>query len=464
MEQQNKYLVLDTNILLLDANNLTILANDETTIVLPETVINELDSKKSVPGELGYQARSFGRLIARGTIMEVFKQGSLIITPVILEDGTHVHIASASRYSFDVTSVDPSTLNDRKIIDVALEYNKYYESVTYMSNDVMCRITALSLGLETTDLKVTEKVSYDFIRHLEVDPETFGLLHHKPILEIDPDYTAEYYNYKFSCPTYSAQVKLATIVNGNIQIIGKETEKELRKQDAPALNSEQLLFSAAIQEPTNDIILCEAKAGSGKTVSALSNAIRLVSLGKYRSILYIRGTVNDTASDDEEIGFLSGNEEKLAVYLHALYDSLDFIVRKRLGNSRLKGQELEDKVQSDTEKLTKDCDIQAMVPLGMRGRTFHESIIIIDEATSISPATMQKILTRVGKNSKVIIIGSQNQIDSKFLTKYNNGMSVLLDASMYPSDSVSLHAINLHKVARSPICEWSESIFSKEHT
>ena len=457
------YKVLDTNIVLLDANHVLTLGHDGSTVVLPQTVVNELDSKKSVPGELGYQVRAFGRLIARGTIQEVQRVEDLVITPILLEDGTMVHITSTNKYP-DLSDVDPHTLNDRKIMEIAIQYRNLYSDTTFISNDVMCRITANALGLPCTDLKVTEKTSYEFTKTLEIeDPEVFRTLHKSTIIDVDPEYVQENYNYKFTNPL-TMQVKMATINRGVINIIGKETEKELRTQDAPALNSEQLLFGAAIQEPTNDIILCEARAGSGKTVTALSNAIRLVKLGKFRSILYIRGTVNDTASDDEEIGFLSGNEEKLAVYLHALYDSLDFIVRKRLSNSRLKGQDLEDKIAEDTQKLTTECDIQAMVPLGMRGRTFDDSFIIIDEATSISPATMQKILTRVGKNSKVVIIGSQNQIDSKFLTKYNNGMSLVLDAATRPSDTIKIHAINLYKVARSPVCEWAESVFSKEET
>ena len=457
---ETKYLILDTNILLLDALNLELLAQPGTVVVLPDIVINECDSKKSVAfGELGFQARSLGRIIAKSTIVDISTEGPLAITSITLKSGGSVHITSCSYPDFDV---DEHTLNDRKIIHVAELYNALPDSTTtFMSNDVMCRITALGLGLTATDLKVTEKTSYEFIKEFVVEDATlFSMLHKTPIMEIDPDYIHENYNYKFSNPD-TARIKLATISNtGLVEIIGKDSEKELRTQSAPPLNAEQLLLSAAIQEPTNDVILCEARAGSGKTITALSNAIRLVTLGKYSSILYIRGTINDVSTEDEEVGFLSGNEEKMAIYLHALYDSLDFIIRKRLSNTKLKGKELEERISDETQKLTEQCDIQAMVPLGMRGRTFHDSILIIDEATSLPPATMQKILTRVGKNSKVIIIGSQNQIDSKFLTKFNNGMSLVLDAATKPSGDVKVHAINLYRVARSPICEWAESVFS----
>lgn len=790
------YIIIDTNIILLDHLNITTLGADGSIIVLPETVINETDSKKSVPGELGYQARSFGRMIARGTINDPFTVEDLVITPVLLDCGTTIHITSSKCYP-DFSDLDSSIINDRKIIEIALQYHNIYGATTFMSNDVMCRISATSLGLPSEDLKVTEKTSYEFVKPLEVaDPEVFRTLHNSAITDIDPDYKPEHYSYKFES-TVTGQVKLATVVNGTISIIGKDSEKELRQQDAPPINSEQLLLSAAIHEPTNDIIICDAKSGSGKaqplsekvltpkgwttmgtiavgsevigsdgtakqvlgvypqgirdvyevtfidgtkvrcdkhhlwsvrtrskgnftkfepttvedmlnswvskeyydkrydsyqntynysiqpaspchygedttkqtidpyalglllgdgsfrsdrvsftsgnkaivdklkqslepeytlsdlgfskgayysnvvrgtatipfikvieglglkdhksedkfvpncymngslttrsevyqglvdtdgyvkngkvleystsseslardyielsrsigkvctvssripkytykgellegtrsyriremkvkpksitsitkvgaeesqcimidsddhlyvtagynlthnTVTAVSNAIKLVKKGKFNSILYIRNTIDDVSSQEEEIGFLSTNEAKEAVYLHALHDTLDFIVRKRLSNSKSKGKELEDKVAEGVVKLTTDCDIQAMIPLGMRGRTFTDSIIIVDEVQNMPSATLQKILTRIGKNSKVILIGSQNQIDSSYLTRFNNGLAILLDAATKPAD-VQLFATTLHKVARSPICEFAETLYSKE--
>lgn len=454
------YLVLDTNILLLDHLNITTLGSDGSTIVLPSTVIQETDSKKSVPGELGYQARSFGRMIARGTIHDPILVEDLVITPVTLDCGTSVHITSTNTYP-DFTDLDPSIINDRKIIEIALQYHNIYSKTTFISNDVMARISATALGLHSIDLKVTEDTTYNFIKFLSIeDPEIFRTLHNSPIAEIDPSYTPENYSYRFESTT-TGQVKLATVVRGVISIIGKETEKELRQQDAPPINSEQLLLSSAIHEPTNDIIICDAKSGSGKTVTAISNAIKLVKKGRFNSILYIRNTIDDVSTSEEEIGFLSTNEAKEAVYLHALHDTLDFIVRRKFSNSKAKGEELEKKIEEGIVKLTTECDIQAMIPLGMRGRTFTDSVIIIDEVQNMPSATLQKILTRVGKGSKVILIGSQNQIDSSYLTRFNNGLAVLLDAATKPSN-IQLFATSLHKVARSPICEFAETLFEKK--
>ena len=225
-------------------------------------------------------------------------------------------------------------------------------------------------------------------------------------------------------------------------------------------------MSRAIQDHSVDFILCDAPAGSGKTLVALSNAIRLVGTNSpYESITYIRASVNDV-EDQEEVGFLPGSaEEKNAVYLHPLYDSLDYMVRSKFtkGNKSLKGEELDLKVEEAVDKLMHKCGIVGMTGLGMRGRTFHGTIAIIDEVQNMSKGSLQKVLTRFGKNCKIILIGSNNQIDHPHLNKYTNGLSVLLDACAHEHEGVVLHAVTLEKVVRGRIAEFSEKLFSNDN-
>ena len=459
-DSMQNYLILDTNIVLLDNLNIEALGADGTIIVLPDTVVNELDSKKSVPGELGYQSRAFGRLIAKGSIQSVERMAALVITPVVLNSGVKVHITSTNVYP-DFTEVAGNILNDRKIIEVALQYSQAYSNVEFMSNDVMCRISAMSLGLRTTDLKEVEQSSFNFIKTCEVADDLFGLLHNKPINAIDPDYKPEYFNYRFTNATLG-YTKLATIDRGIISIIGKTTEKELRRQDVEPANSEQLLLSQAIQQNTSDVIVCEAKAGSGKTLVALSNAMKLIKQNNpYEGIIYVRASIDD-AEDVEQVGFLPGLEEKFAVYFHPVKDSIEFIVRNRSKGSKLKGEEYELFVEAECIKLMSQYNISMMTGLGMRGRTFTDSIIIIDEVQGQSKASVQKMLTRVGKNCKVIIIGSNNQIDNPYVTKFNNGLSVLLNECTKEQPNINLYAVNLNKIIRSPLAEWAEGVFSKD--
>ena len=457
-----EFIVVDTNIPLLDANHIVTLGSEGAVVCIPETVIDELDSKKSGLNELAYQARSFGRLIAKAKQLPRTTKDTLNIAKFEVE-GNEVWIVSSTVYP-DLSKIALNIRNDRKIIEIALLLDKAkFGNITFMSNDVMCRIRADSLGLPVTDFKVVDKVDYEFTRTLEVDDYTFRNLHGKDITEIDPNHLIEHYNYKFTTPT-SGQVKLATINNETINILGKDTEKELHRQDVTPANGDQLLLARAIQDPAIDLVVCEALAGSGKTLTSLSNAMRLVKTNSpYTNILYVRASINDV-EEIEEVGFLPGSvDEKNAVYFHPLYDSLDFIARKRFNNKKLKPKELEEKVETEIEKITQDYNIEALTGLGMRGRTFRDTIVIIDEVQGMSKSSLQKVLTRMGKNCKIILIGSNNQIDNPNMTRYTNGLSVILnDCATVIGEKINKHVVPLERVARSDFAEYAERLFSKE--
>lgn len=456
-----RYLCLDTNIPLLDANNIITLGQGGNTIILPETVLDELDSKKSGLGELAYQARSFGRMIAKCGQPQRVIHDNMVITQFNV-DGVAVWIVSLKRYP-EFADVASNILNDRKIIEVALQFERYYQPVEFISNDVMCRIRADSLGLTVSDFKVVDKVDYEFTKEMEVTEGAFKTLHNRNIHEVDPEHLLEHYNYKFTTPD-SSQIKLATIHNGIINILGKDSEQELRRQDVNPRGADQLFLSRAIQDPSIDMIVCEALAGSGKTLVSLSNAIRLVkSKSPYSSILYIRASINDVEGI-EEVGFLPGSaEEKNAVYFHPLYDSLDFIVRNRFKGGKTKGKELEEKVETQITKVMEDCGIQTLTGLGMRGRTFTDTVVIIDEVQGMSKSSLQKVLTRFGKNCKIILVGSNRQIDNPNMTKYTNGLSVILNnCATEENDTINKHVVPMQKVVRSDFAEYAEKLFSKE--
>lgn len=452
------YLVLDTNILLLDANNLLTLGQTHT-IVLPEIVLDEADSKKSGVSEIAYQARELGRILTKAEKISTTTENNLIISN-LKYDNVNIEVVSLKKYP-DYSDTEPNIINDRKIIEVALAYQASSRvPIKFMSNDVMCRLRADSMGLPTTDLRHVEDRPIEFTKRMLLDSNTFSSLHNSKILDIDPDYKPENFNYLFE-DSYTGQVKLANIRNEYIDILGKETEAELRRQDAPPQNAGQLFLSRAIQNSLTNIVVCEAKAGSGKTVSALSNAVQLVKKGKYSSIIYIRNSVDDFGDKAEEIGFLSGNDEKVKVYLHPLDDTIDFLVRSNYKDSKLKGAEFEEFIAEKVEEYKAKYRIEGMIGLGLRGRTFTNTIAIIDECQNMSKATMQKVLTRFGKDCKVILIGSNNQIDNPYLTKYTNGLSVIMDAAKDRSDLVQMHVVPLNKVLRSPLAEWAEHIFTK---
>lgn len=458
MAEQTKFVVLDTNIVLLDYTN--ILKYPDSIVVLPGTVIRELDSFKSVLGELGYQARAFTRLL-NGAEFNVNRQ---------LIYGTEYTIATFRIENSDIAIISRTipladTINDDLIIDVAhaLTRDSSPSHVRFITNDGICRISALSKGITSEDFKIVEKTAFEFTKQLSVDSETFSSLHRTSIDTVDPNYQLENYNYVFEDES-TGQTKLGVIRERQIRIIGKETEDQLRKQDVSPIGIEQLFLSYAIQQPDIDVVVCEARAGTGKTLVALSNAIAMIGRNSpYNQIIYVRASVDDVEKV-EEVGFLSGNDEKFAVYFHPLYDAIDFIVRKKYKNCNKKGDELEKYLAEQRDELIARCHIQAMTGLGMRGRTFPNSIIIIDEFQNNSQPSAQKMITRSGTNTKYILIGSQRQIDNPYITKYNNGLSVILDEASKPQEDIVMHAVCLKNVIRSKLADWAERIFSKDIT
>ena len=459
-----KRLVLDSNILLLDAKNILTLGKDAV-IVLPEIVLKEVDNKKSGFNELAYQARQMGRILATFEVVGTARiEGAVITTLLNMSEKVTVEVVSLERYD-DIDSND-SGANDQKIIQIAQKMQELRGNTTFITNDVLARIRAIAVGLNVTDLKLIDDAEFEFTKELEIkDPEVFRTLHDSDIYQVDPKYKLENYSYKFT-DEITGQIKLATVTNGFIKVLGKDTEKVIRQQDCAPINSEQLLASKAILDQSIDLVVIEGQAGSGKNIIALSNAIKLFKTNrdKYRSIMYIRTPQNDE-QPGEDIGYLSGNVEKYAMYLGPMEDTLEFLVRHNLKQkNNEKKQEFEERVAAKMLELKEECGMQSTITTGLRGKTFHNTIIILDEWQNASQATSQKVLTRVGKDCKVIVTASQAQIDNKYVTKYNNGLAVLMgEARERAVDAeISMFAIELKKVVRSKMAEFAEKLYTEK--
>jgi PhoH-like ATPase len=125
---------------------------------------------------------------------------------------------------------------------------------------------------------------------------------------------------------------------------------------------------------------------------------------------------------------------------------------------KLDEQEVISRVQNMMERYS----IQTMWVGEMRGRTLSNAFIIIDEAQNMSNKTMQMVLSRIDSSCKVVILGSNNQIDNFYVNKYTNSLTTLLKSTKNHSELVNTFAINLEKVLRGPITQWAEDIFTKK--
>ena len=463
-----KYYLLDTNILLEDARNIFKLSDStKNLIILSETVLDEIDSKKSGYDEINFQAREFARILENSEVLSSNKHEDfkIIRLKLINQDETIVDIISKDEYSINSKNISLNILNDRKILEVAKFVKNYYnKDIKFVSMDIMARTRAISLDIKSVALhgKDSDKFDFDFIKNIDINFEDLEDLENQDIIKFDKEYKVSDFSYCLKVK-HSDQVILASIQNNRIKILDEE---EVRNQIIIPLNKEQLFFSNAIINHFYNVLIVEAKAGSGKTLLALSGALKLVKQKHFQKIIYIRNSI-ESLDKGEDVGYLPGLEEKFRIYNHPLMDSLEYIIRTEHKRRRSKRDDisytpLEDsEVSSRVEQMISNYGIETMWVGEMRGRTLSNSFIIIDEAQNMSNKTMQMVLSRVDSSCKVVILGSNKQIDNFYVNKYTNALTTLLKSTQNDNNLVNIFAIKLEKVLRGPITEWAENIFSK---
>ena len=465
----DKYYVLDTNILLEDANNIFKLSDDnKNLIILPETVLDEIDAKKSGFDEINFQAREFARILENSTILFTKSEDDFKIVRLRIDNESPISIDVISKleYQFVTKTTAPNIANDRRILEIAKFTTKFYnKNSTFLSMDIMARTRAISLDIKTESLIGSNKDEFihEFIKTIQIKFEDLETIENRDIKELDNEYKVSNFSYCFKVKG-SDQVVLASIQNEKIRVLN---EDEVRNQIIAPLNKEQLFFSNAIIQHYFNVLIIEAKAGSGKTLLALSGALKLVKNKQYQRIIYIRNSI-ESLDKGEDVGYLPGLEEKFKIYNHPLMDSIDHIVRseykKRRATKSKEEQEIdEQELKTRVDQMIQNYFIETMWVGEMRGRTLSNAFVIIDEAQNMSNKTMQMVLSRIDNTCKVVILGSNKQIDNFYVNKYTNSLTTLLKSTKTESSLVNIFAIELQKVLRGPITEWAENIFSTKN-
>ena len=209
-----------------------------------------------------------------------------------------------------------------------------------------------------------------------------------------------------------------------------EVFREKRKPKTPikfkiTLNEEQKEAKAKILKST--ITLLAGSAGSGKTLLACQIALEKLFMRECDKIIITRPTVSK-----EEIGFLRGDlREKMDPWVQPIYQNM---------------YALYDKVK--IEKLISDGAIEIVPVSFMRGRTFLDSVVIVDEAQNVTHEQMQMIVTRIGLRSKMIVCGDDHQVDLK--SKRDSGFRFLYTAARKIKNMVGISLVTNH---RDPIVE-----------
>ena len=429
-----KIFVLDTNVLMHDPTSL--FRFEEHDIYLPMITLEELDNNKKGMTEVARNARQATRFLDE----IVSSQESDIENGVPLKDlGTKQASGRLMLQTRPVSLEFPSALPDsgkadNQILAVALDlqHHNAKRSVVLVSKDINMRIKARAIGVAAEDYfndKVLEDTDllYTGMREL---PKDFWDKHGKDI-ESWQEHGRTLYRVKGPListlsvnefvyqdddkPFYAivAAQEGKTVV---LKTLKDYTHQKNNIWGIVARNREQNFALNVLMDPEVDFVTLLGQAGTGKTLLTLASALMQTLEHKvYSEIIITRVTV----PVGEDIGFLPGTEEeKMNPWMGALEDNLDVL------NST--DEEAGDWGRAATRDLIRSR-IKVKSLNFMRGRTFLNKFLIIDEAQNLTPKQMKTLITRAGPGTKVVCLGNIAQIDTPYLTEGSSGLTYVVD-------------------------------------
>ncbi|HRD70708.1 MAG TPA: PhoH family protein [Legionella sp.] len=431
-----KLFVLDTNILMHDPS--AIYHFDEHDIYLPMVVLEELDSHKTGTSEVARNVRQTNRMLVElmsNASHEQIVSGLQIPTYINSTNGP-----ASGRLFFqtdDFNQIVPSTLPghkvDNTILATALGLQKKYagqKQVVIISKDINLRIKAGILGILAEDYyndQVLDDVNL-LHRGLHILDNDFWDTHAKDMSSWQESGKTFYqvtgplvnqWNHNDCISTenneFQAIVKKLNGNNAVVQLVRDYTQTKNSVWGITARNREQNFSLNLLLDPDIDFVTLQGSAGTGKTLLTIAAGLtQVMDQNRYNEILMTRVTI----PVGEDIGFLPGTEEeKMTPWMGALMDNLEVLHGSQVGGSF---------GRSATQDLLQN-KIKIRSLNFMRGRTFLNRYIIIDEAQNLTSKQIKTLVTRAGPGSKIICLGDIKQIDTPYLTETTSGLTFAVD-------------------------------------
>ena len=470
-----KIFVLDTNVLLHDPQCLH--KFEDNTLAIPVEVLEELDGKKSAPGELGFAARKIHRDLRAlfddelAVPPEMKDKGSSALSRDLANGGRLIVVINDYYVSGDpagdglnrlkATLVDMEKMDSRILASVFFLKEVCEDSrVILVTKDANMALKGIALGLEVQDYmndKVTTTKIGGGCKTVKIEKADYQRYIEEHGVDLSPEQTSHLFINEYIYLTDGESTEPARYRgDGQIEalILGNEVGIKIPKGiKIHPLNDEQRMLMDAILDEDIKLVTCCGKAGTGKTLVSIAMAL-YQTLGEdnlYERVFITRPLVHI----GKDTGALPGTlDEKMAPYIAPFYDNLEVLFSNR---KVVKQPESEEGTQIDRitsnrkrkkamAKLAKQpahgdsaddestktrkpyqflfdfgiVEVEAMTFI--RGRSLANTIFIIDEAQNLTPHEAKTVVSRMAEGSKVILLGDPYQVDSMFLDAWSNGL------------------------------------------
>lgn len=414
-----KSYVLDTSVLIADPRAVLRFAEHE--VIVPIVVISELEKKRHDP-EVGYFARKALRLLDELRI----EHGGLDKALPIGDDGGSLRI-ELNHISTEVLPVGfRGADNDSRILAVAKNFFDEGRDVTVVSKDLPMRVKASAMGLQADEYRNGLVADSGWTGTAEIDvadADVEDLYNNEPVLVEE---AAE-------MPVNTGLVLLSNRGSA-LGRVGEDGFVRLVKGDRDVFglhgrSAEQRLAIDLLMDRDVGIVSLGGRAGTGKSALALCAGLEAVlERGEHKKVVVFRPLY---AVGGQELGFLPGSEDdKMNPWAQAVFDTLGALVSKNVMD------EVIDRGMLEVMPLTH-----------IRGRSLHDSFVIVDEAQSLEKNVLLTVMSRIGQNSKIVLTHDVAQRDNLRVGRHDGVAAVVETLKGHPL----FGHITLTRSERSPI-------------
>lgn len=400
-------------------------------LYIPIEVLEEVDNLKTRTDTVGAACRYVNRYL------DSLRDLGSLIEGVEIEDEQFIYVLPSSQINKLLSNLKDSV--DNRIISAAADLMDFGHEAIVISRDIAVRVRCDSLGIFAENY---EKNSYDKddaffdgVLDIEVPKWDIDSFYDKGYVDIDEDL---YPNQGVILKSGKSSALAIADGEGLVRTLNFANKKDFALEGIRPRTAEQVFACELLLDPNIHMVSLTGMAGCGKTLLSIASAIHMLHNKEYEKIVISR-PVQSTSKD---IGFLPGTkEEKMAPWLQPIFDNLQVILGPK-GKSYL-----------DVMMERGIIEVEALTYV--RGRTFPNTVFIVDEAQNITHHEAKALLTRMGENSKIILIGDLEQIDSPSVDQRTSGLSSVV--SLFKEFEHSGH-VRLRKGERSKLATFAAEV------